>query len=638
MNSMKSIILIVLLFLIFSWHCTLEKKEVDNLNFIDRDAIYTHLIQICNKIMKWRVGSGRLENIHDDCATSIFINGNMARVLICTYELTGKRDFLEEGLRYCRYLANYAMPVTTSKGHEAFWWYDTIKAKNLYLADTGTAMAALYKALPYLNEKERTLFMSRLNGFFRLITEGTSSDPTNRDLGASPGWICADSGALGVGYYRGQLETRPYTVSTAQAGLLFATQYFKLTKNLESKKMAINAASWLLDNFAEGALQYRIMGEVWPHHKFQANHYSIVQELEGINMEPYERVITAMSHRAPDRPPINYIATSEIQIKLKSHLGIDDDEALRQFIDADIRYVAPRYVGPKGTTGAAGVGADGKDFLGIVWKPVKNEFGTYNEIAFHPLGHVTTVEEVENYSWPSVDWFDFSHLKEEIARLNTHQRYAIIYFAGGAFETPWYMRGMERFLMDLVECPEIAEAISRHAMEFYKERAMRAIEASDGQIDIIGSGGDLGSQKGMMLSPELWRKHIKPYSEQLIRPFKEMGLKTFYHSCGSIVPVIEDFIEMGLDILDPIQPKAAGMEPDALKYQFGTRLTFHGGVDEQELLPRSTAEEVSNEVQRLIDILGKDGGYIVCSAHAIQPDTPVENILAMYEAAKHYCY
>ena len=187
--------------------------------------------------------------------------------------------------------------------------------------------------------------------------------------------------------------------------------------------------------------------------------------------------------------------------------------------------------------------------------------------------------------------------------------------------------------MDLVECPDIAEAISCHAMEFYKQRAMRALEAADGQIDIIGSGGDIGTQRGMMLSPDLWRKHIKPYSKQLIRTFKDMGLTTFYHSCGSIVPVIDDFIEMGLDILDPIQPLAAGMSAEELKPRFGDRLTFHGGIDEQELLPRSTPAEVCSEVRRLIQILGKGGGYIACSAHAIQPDTPVENIVALYEAA-----
>ena len=363
-------------------------------------------------------------------------------------------------------------------------------------------------------------------------------------------------------------------------------------------------------------------------------------------MEPYERVIRAINYSHPDRVPIDYTATPEFHAKLKKHLKIDEDELLLGKLGVDIRRVQPRFVGPKDMIGAPGVTAEGKDFLGIVWKPVKNEFGTYNEIAFSPLAQATTVKEIDDYPWPKVDWFDFSHIKEDITQLNREHRYAIMYFAGGAFETPWYMRGMARFLMDLIECPDIAEAICCHAADFYQKRALRAIEQSDGRIDIIGSGGDLGTQRAMMLDPDLWRRHIKPYSEELIRPFKKMGLKTFYHSCGSIVPVIEDFIEMGLDILDPIQPRAAGMSAEELKHRFGTRLTFHGGIDEQQLLPQGTPAEVRCEVEHIIHILGNGGqgealhgikpavgGYIVCPAHAVQPDTPVENIIALYEAA-----
>jgi uroporphyrinogen decarboxylase len=353
-------------------------------------------------------------------------------------------------------------------------------------------------------------------------------------------------------------------------------------------------------------------------------------------MTSYERVMMALSHRAPDRPPINYSATPEMNDKLKAYLGIDDQETLLQFLGVDIRYVEGRYVGPSHLSGAASIAAQGTDFLGIVWKPVSYESGTYNELAFSPLAHVKTVKEVEEYPWPSPDWFDMSHLKEEIRRINEKQRHAILFFAGGAFETPWYMRGLARFLTDLVECPDIAEAISRRAAQFYKERAMRAIEASDGQIDIIGSGGDIGTQRGMMLSPALWRKHIKPYSAQLIKPFKEVGCKTFYHSCGSIVPVIPDLIEMGLDILDPIQPKAVGMDPATLKREFGERLSFHGGLDVQELLPFGTPGQVATETARLIGILGAKGGYIVSSAHRIQPDTPVENVLALFKTAAEY--
>ncbi len=351
-------------------------------------------------------------------------------------------------------------------------------------------------------------------------------------------------------------------------------------------------------------------------------------------MEPVERIINAVKHKRQDRLPIDYTATPEAHNALKKYLSIEDDEQLLDKLGVDIRRVAGRYVGPEGLIPAAGINTSpGTDIFGVVWKPKEHPTGVYNEIAYHPLADAKTVKDIKEYNWPSVDWFDFSHLKDEINRINRDRRYAIMFFAGGAFETPWYIRGLERFLLDLVECPEIAETISSCVTDFYLKRALRAIEESDGQITIIGSGGDIGTQRGMMLSPALWRRHIKPYSEKLIRTFKDMGFITFYHSCGSIVPVINDFIEMGLDILDPIQPKAKGMEPENLKREFGDKLVFHGGIDVQELLPFGTPEEVSRETARLMDILGSDGGYIVAPAHAIQGDTPPENIMALYDTA-----
>jgi uroporphyrinogen decarboxylase len=343
--------------------------------------------------------------------------------------------------------------------------------------------------------------------------------------------------------------------------------------------------------------------------------------------------MAAVEHRTPDRVPRSYYGTAEMNQKLITHLGLNSYEELLRYLKTDIREVAGRYVGPKEYSGAPGIRAVGTDIWGVEWKPVKNEFGTYNEIAHHPLASARTVKDVEAYHWPNPDWFDFSHLKEEIKRLNDKERYAVKFFVGGGFESPWYMRGLEQFLLDLIECPELAAAICRHVVGFYKERAMRALEAAAGMIDILGSGGDIGAQKGMMLSPGLWRERIKPWSRELIRPFKDMGLKTFYHSCGSIVPVIEDLIEIGVDILDPVQPRAEGMELESLKKAFGDRLTFHGGVDEQELLPFGTPADVEKEVERLLGVFNRNGGYILCPAHAVQPDTPIENLLAMYRKA-----
>jgi uroporphyrinogen decarboxylase len=351
-------------------------------------------------------------------------------------------------------------------------------------------------------------------------------------------------------------------------------------------------------------------------------------------MTSYERIMSAVRHQRPDRLPIDYLATPESDAALKAYLGVTGDEPLLRRLGCDIRRVAGRYVGPAGTMGAPGVMASGRDYWGVVWRPVQAETVTYNEIEHYPLAQAKTVGEIENYAWPSVDWFDFSHLPETIDRINADERRAIMFFAGGSFESPWYMRGMEQFLLDLVESPDIAECISRHVTDFYVARAMRALEESDGRIDIVGSGGDIGSQRGMILAPDLWREHIKPYSNRLIRTFKDMGLVTFYHSCGSLVPVIEDLIGMGLDILDPIQPNAAGMDAESLRRQFGGRLVFHGGIDEQELLPHGSPDDVRRETERLMNVLGHDGGYIVCPAHQFQPDTAPANIMAIYDTAQ----
>ena len=172
----------------------------------------------------------------------------------------------------------------------------------------------------------------------------------------------------------------------------------------------------------------------------------------------------------------------------------------------------------------------------------------------------------------------------------------------------------------------------------FLQRAARAIDATGGMIDIIGSGGDIGSQRGMLLDPAIWRKRIKPYSGRLIDSFKKQGFATFYHSCGSIVPVIGDLIEVGLDILDPIQVGAAGMKPEELFPAFGDHLTFHGAIDEQELLPHGTPAQVYAETTRIIDILGRNGGFIVSPNHQVQGDTPPSNIVAMFDAVHDYRY
>jgi uroporphyrinogen decarboxylase len=187
--------------------------------------------------------------------------------------------------------------------------------------------------------------------------------------------------------------------------------------------------------------------------------------------------------------------------------------------------------------------------------------------------------------------------------------------------------------MDLLMGKEYTFALLDRILEINTKVGIQLIEMG---ADVIWAGDDFGTQKGMSMSPELWRKVFKPRIKKTIAEFKKANsdIKVAWHSCGSIVPIIGDFIEIGLDILNPIQPLAAGMDPKFLKNTYGESLTFFGGIDIQELLPRARPGEVKKEVKRIANILGKGGGYIVAPAHHIQDDTPLENIFALFEAVK----
>ena len=354
-----------------------------------------------------------------------------------------------------------------------------------------------------------------------------------------------------------------------------------------------------------------------------------------MGMTSRERVIAAAERRRPDRPATSLRCTPEAWEKLEAYIGVSTVTEVLDILDIDMRWVSVPFIGPEEKS-AVPLDSEGTDFWGCHTRRVLNKFNAYFEFDYHPLAKAQSVADVEAHDWPDLEWFDYSNITEAIEKQSAKGERAILFFAGGAFETPWYIRGMEAFLVDLYENPDIVDAICSHVESFYRMRAERITEAAQGRIDVIGSGGDIGTQRGMMISPDVWRDRIKPYTGSLIRHFKEKGFKTFYHSCGSLVPVIDDLIECGLDILDPIQITAAGMRPEELYRQFGDRLSFHGAIDEVELLPQATAAEVYAETTKIIDTLGRRGGFIVSPSHQVQGDTPPENVVAIYEAVKEY--
>ncbi len=352
-------------------------------------------------------------------------------------------------------------------------------------------------------------------------------------------------------------------------------------------------------------------------------------------MNSRERVLAAAERRRTDRPPCSLRCIDETWEALQDFFGVGTRLEVQDCLDTDIRWITLPYIGPADRS-AVPLGSEGTDYWGCKNRKVANDFNVYYEIYEHPLAHARSVADVEAYDWPRLDWWDYAALPGLIEEATCTQPRAILLHIGGAFETPWFIRGFEQFLTDLRLNPEIAEAISNRASQYYYDRALAALAAAPGMIDIISSGGDLGCQRGMLLNPRLWRQHIKPYAARLITPFRQMGFKTFYHSCGSCVPVIPDLIEMGVDILDPVQITAAGMTPANLFRLFGERLTFHGAVDETELLTHATPADVNRETEKMIDALGGMGGYIVAPTHQLQGDTRIGNVMALFDAVHDY--
>jgi len=191
--------------------------------------------------------------------------------------------------------------------------------------------------------------------------------------------------------------------------------------------------------------------------------------------------------------------------------------------------------------------------------------------------------------------------------------------------------------LDLITHPEFAERLFQKITEFYLELNYRCFEEAGEKIDIFMLGDDMGTQEGLLVSPKSFRQLIRPYLTEHVRLAKRYGLRVMLHSCGAVRELIPDFIEMGVDILNPVQVRARGMRTAELKQEFGDVLSFHGSVDVQQTLPAGKPENVRAEVRERIETLGRRGGFILCSTHNIQGDTPLENILAMYDEARRAC-
>lgn len=356
-------------------------------------------------------------------------------------------------------------------------------------------------------------------------------------------------------------------------------------------------------------------------------------------MKPRERFLNAINLKEPDRVPVFATLTPQIAEKLGKQMGLpyepEDSHVTARLSHTEILLELGNDavgIGPLRETPTVRLeGGRLKDEFGIVYE----RCGFYDEGVVRPLADVEKIEDLERYQFPNpLAPVRYDLAKQMVARYK--ENYAIIAdLETTVFELAWNLVGLEKFLMDMAMEQEYIPELLDRVTAYHTALGLQLIEVG---ADVIWMGDDFGTQQNMLISPTSYRQFFKPRHKKVIAAFKKANpnIKIAYHSCGSIVGIIEDLIEIGVEILNPIQPQAKGMDLALFKEKYGDRIAFFGGVDVQGVLPNGTPADVEEEVKKRIKAAGKGGGYVLAPAHNIQPDTSLENIYAMYEAVKKY--
>jgi uroporphyrinogen decarboxylase len=345
-----------------------------------------------------------------------------------------------------------------------------------------------------------------------------------------------------------------------------------------------------------------------------------------------QRVLAAINHEETDRTAITFDAEKEVYAALHERFGTGSKEALFDRLNVDTWMILPKnFIYPESEEGKKEKTATWG------WKTVVAEYsgGTYDELSESPLAGKDSISDIRNFSWPNEDALDFSHMPAEA---KAHEERAIIApFAYGAYFISTFVRGLEDLMIDFA----IRKDYAHYLIDTIAERVLMFLEkmlGEDGEgTDIVYMADDYCSQLAPLFSPDTFKEFVVPYLTKAVEITHKHDKKFLLHVCGAVRPLLPMIIDAGVDMLEPIQIRAEGMGPAGLKRDFGKDICFYGGVDLQEVLCKGTPEQVCDETRRLIDILGKGGGYIVGPGHTyIQIDAPLENILAMYETASSY--
>ncbi len=376
-----------------------------------------------------------------------------------------------------------------------------------------------------------------------------------------------------------------------------------------------------------------------------------------------ERVLAAANHEEPDRVPIDFGGAEFTSItlpayeRLKQHLGVTAktevmsiihsvahpaEEILLRF-DIDTRNVQP---GPY--AGGHDHWKDDNtyvDIFDVLWKRTEKAVDQHFLHKDGPFYHgKLSIDAIEAFDWPDPSNPGLAAgVRERVQEIKRSGDYAVcLYLPGGVIHRGYAMRGFENYLKDLYKNPQALCRLMDKLCDFWVGTAETVIEAAGPEnVDLVWFGEDLGTQDGCMFDPEgIYARYIKPRHRRMVETVKSLtnGAKVCFHCCGSAYLFIDHLIDVGVDILNPVQVTAKNMEAERLKADFGERIAFWGGINTQRVLPFGTADEVAAETRRIMDILGKGGGYILNSVHNIQAEVPPENVVAMFETGRAHRY
>jgi hypothetical protein len=353
-------------------------------------------------------------------------------------------------------------------------------------------------------------------------------------------------------------------------------------------------------------------------------------------MPPRQRVRAAIACEQPDRVPVNYSANPDIDRRLRKHFGVgmEDHEGLLQALGVDFRSINAPYVGPTLHEDIPDRGVK-VDNWGIHRRWVEHDSGGYWDYCDFPLREADE-QAVAEWPLPSPEDYDYGFIREYCRNAGD---YAVTLGGAGIADiinSNGMLRGMEQTLVDLLTGEPAGLLLASRRVEIQLEYIRRSLEAAEGRIDLLWIGEDLGTQTAPIVSPDLYRRVIRPHHQRFVDLAKRFDVPVMIHSCGSSSWAFEDFIEMGISAVDTLQPEAANMEPASLKARFGGRLAFHGAISTAGPLAGGTVEETVEDCRRMLEIFMPGGGYCLAPTHCIQDNSPMENVVAMYEAAREF--